>query len=167
MRTLFAIPFLLLAVVIDAATFVMWALMGVITVALGVVFGTLVFVKKALPFVPGVALLGIIAFGITQFGAWTALGLVPFVLMGVVNSKGLIDAMHTILKALYIRPLETFQRQHQQGDTAFVTFVASSDEFFSIRRAANLAGIWFSRVKWEPVGLKYVYKVWLVEKRED
>lgn len=163
MRILLFIP-LVVGGIIDAATFVLWLAIGILNIVLGVIFGFIVVVVKLVPLVPGVALLGGVVYSIYSFGAWAGLGILPIVVLGTVNSGALIRTLHAILRELYIRPLQTFQHQHQSGETGYVTFIATKEEYFSIRRAANLAGIWFSSVKWEPVGVKFVYKVWLREK---
>ncbi len=162
---LFLLPFVF-GIIFDAITLILWLAGLIVNSILAVAFGLFVVLVKLLPFVPGTAILGGIVFAIYTFGAWVGIGLVPIVVLGVVDSGTLIKVMHAILRELYINPLKTFQGQHNGGEASYITFIASEEDFFSIRKAANMAGIWFSSVKWEPIGVNFVYKVWLREKSE-
>lgn len=55
----------------------------------------------------------------------------------------------------------------REHDAVYAEFLAEQDEFYKLRAAANLAGLWFGYFAWTELGRtssKFVYQVWLVEK---
>jgi hypothetical protein len=163
---------LILALVVDGIMISLKAVISAVVLALTSIFMGIVLFVRLLPLAPwGLTILGGYLLWVSFDPMWVitgGIGVAVPVVFGSMLSHELFDAMVQILKGLYIRPLNTFSRQEPNPDngydTGFITFIATREEYFTVRRAANLAGIWFSHVKWEPLAMKYVYKVWFVEK---
>ncbi len=89
----------------------------------------------------------------------------------VLKPQQIMAKMLGIMRVLYIQPVKTtlYQLPNDiKNSGAIVTFMTSKEDFFKLRSAANLAGIWFAHTEYEFLSAgMYFYSVLAVPLIKD
>jgi hypothetical protein len=166
---LFGVPFgvaldlaiLIGRIVVGVALFlIVFVLGGLLPFLIGII-GALLYLAIMLGKGAALCFAWIITFGGLYYAA-TNFSTVAQILLGlpfgvlliaaVLKPQQIMAKMLGLLRVLYIQPVKT-ELYQLPGDIknsgAIVTFVCSRKDFFELRAAANLAGIWFGHTEYE------------------